>query len=429
MRLLRRSITYMMLAGLSLMVSACSSMATTEQAAIPPDVQPLLVVIKDSRGEQKRHAIPGPGYQPTIAYQNDPALARLTEKIARHYQLTVFQQWPIRSLRLHCFLIAPPQAETLEKLENDPDVLWVQPFNEYSVQSSKKYPQYDEIKRYFDHSHQEVADVSVAVIDTGLDREHPALQGSELSYFDFVGERSDMPSHQEKHGLAVTGLMAAQPADPTNKQPEAIGGSVTGVVKGAVKGIVTGLIYQADFYHLRGCWQVSDGGGRCNTLTLALALDKAAELQPDILNLSLTGPEDRVLTALSQHLQQQGTLIISAYDEHRAAQQRFPTPGDGVLYISGVSTRLSELPQRHPNIIRAPMSALSLAPDQGYDVISGHSIATPHISAVAARVISQHPELNRNQVVEKIRYWSGKYFSEQESPDKTLTHKRYSDEE
>lgn len=418
MRLLRR---WLVLAGLSLMMSACSSMATTEKAAIPSDVQPLLVVIKDSRGEQKRHAIPGPGYQPTMAYQNDPALARLTEKIARHYQLTVFQQWPIRSLRLHCFLIAPPQAETLKQLENDPDVLWVQPFNEYSVQSSKKYPQYDEIKRYFDHSHQDVTDVSVAVIDTGLDREHPALQGSELSYFDFVGERSDMPSHQEKHGLAVTGLMAAQPAKPTNNHTEAVAGVVTG--------LVTGLIYQADFYHLRGCWQVSDGGGRCNTLTLALALDKAAELQPDILNLSLTGPEDRVLTALSQHLQQQGTLIISAYDEHRSAQQRFPTPGDGVLYISGVSTDLSELSRQHPNVITAPRSALSLAPDQGYDVISGHSIATPHISAVAARVMSLHPELNRNQVVEKIRRWSGRYFSEQEPPDKTLTHKRYSDEE
>ncbi|WP_419812970.1 S8 family peptidase [Bacterioplanoides sp.] len=413
MRLLQR---WLVLAGLSLMMSACSSMATTEKAAIPSDVQPLLVVIKDSRGEQKRHAIPGPGYQPTMAYQNDPALARLTEKIARHYQLTVFQQWPIRSLRLHCFLIAPPQAETLKQLENDPDVLWVQPFNEYSVQSSKKYPQYDEIKRYFDHSHQDVTDVSVAVIDTGLDREHPALQGSELSYFDFVGERSDMPSHQEKHGLAVTGLMAAQPAKPTNNQ------------SGAVAGLVTGLIYQADFYHLRGCWQVSDGGGRCNTLTLALALDKAAELQPDILNLSLTGPEDRVLTELSQHLQQQGTLIISAYDEHRSAQQRFPTPGNGVLYISGVSTDLSELSRQHPNVITAPRSALSLAPDQGYDVISGHSIATPHISAVAARVMSLHPELNRNQVVEKIRRWSGRYFSEQEPPDKTLTHKRYSDE-
>ena len=81
----------------------------------------------------------------------------------------------------------------------------------------------------------------------------------------------------EYHGTAVTGLISARPGN-------GIG--------------IHGLAPNAELYALRACWEPRYGFGLCSTYTLAQALDYAIEVRARIINLSLAGPDDPLLTRL-----------------------------------------------------------------------------------------------------------------------------------
>lgn len=383
-----------------LLMTGCSvapAVKSERTGFIQDGAKPLLVVIRDPRGEQKLQGIPGPGYQPRLAYHEDPAPQRLTRQLAEQYDLNVYKQWPVKSLRAHCFLIESPDDDVIEALNNNEHVLWVQPFNEYEVQNRLTEIQdtaagtekNKSVRDFFRHHPHRGNGIRIAVIDTGMDIRHPELDNTDLHYYDFVSHRTPFNTEKEKHGIAVTGLMASGDSNS--------------------KSIMTGLIHQADFYHLRGCWQADNGSGRCNTLTLALALDKTTELNPNILNLSLTGPHDRILSELINILLKQGTLVLSAYDDSRLANQRFPQPRQGVLYVSG-SDHQRGLSGDISHTLIAPEHALTLAPGNQYDLVSGHSIATPHISAVAARLMNEFPHEDRNALIQRLQQWSNTYY-------------------
>jgi hypothetical protein len=156
-------------------------------------------------------------------------------------------------------------------------------------------------------------------------------------------------------------------------------------------------------HHYRGCWENAQGAGKCSTLTLALALDKAVQMNPNVLNLSLSGPKDRVLEALINKLIGQGTVIVSAYDSKRAQDDRFPLSQKGVLYAYGVTTTpplfLSD------NTFLASYSMMSLSPNGTYDIFSGHSIAAPQISAITASLLSENPNINNHTIAKHLKEW------------------------
>ena len=112
----------------------------------------------------------------------------------------------------------------------------------------------------------------MAVIDSGIDAGHPDLAGQVAVNRNFV---SGQPLVAEQHGTAVAGIIAAK-AD--NRM------GIVGVAPG------TRLL------GLRACWQGRDSASTvCDTLSLAKALYFAVESRADVINLSLSGPDDRLL--------------------------------------------------------------------------------------------------------------------------------------
>ncbi len=343
----------------------------------------IMIVIDDPRGMLRRQGA-GPGYGLPIAYAEDPILARYARSIADDYGLTILEQWPLRNLGVHCFVVEKPTPEVLANVNNDARVRWSQPFNEFQLKSGPAGAHLDAEDCVLCRFNAEFGnlgrDVTIAVIDTAVDTGHPDLQRSSLTTQNFAGRRGN-PA-EEKHGTAVVGLIAA--------------------VANTDKGL-TGAAPEANVHLLRGCWQDSDGNGRCNTLTLALALDAAIDLHPDVLNLSLTGSSDRVLDELLTILLAKGTLVIAAHDDERNPDMRFPAQHDGVIYaygFDGVSddTRIS-------NVFYAPRHALSLTPMAGYDLVSGHSIAAPQLAAMTARLIEHHATANRAEIIRALSDW------------------------
>ena len=121
--------------------------------------------------------------------------------------------------------------------------------------------------------------VTLAVIDTGADLGHEDLQGLRVSSSNFVDTDAQRFAH-DQHGTEVLGLIGARP------------GNALGIVGIAPDSRV--LLYKA-------CWQVSaQGEARCNSFTLAQALSAAIDQGAQVINLSLGGPSDPLLTRLLQ---------------------------------------------------------------------------------------------------------------------------------
>lgn len=367
-------------------ISAClflvlEGCATVPEVAFDQLRDPLLVVIDDPRSERRRRGAMGANYDLLINYEQDPVLQRVTREIAQDYHLTVGSQWPIQSLGVHCFLIEKPAADVLAVLNQDKRIRWVQPFNQFQVKSSQATRDLSQDPLKLPQLPYTGKGVDIVVVDTGADTKHPALRSTKLNYRDFAQKRG--LGQKEAHGTAIIGLIAA--ADRDSQSP------------------VKGLVPDADVHHFRGCWQDQDGKGRCNTLTLALALDAAVSVAPDLLNLSLSGPADPVLEAIVAKLLQQGTVVVSAFDEKRPSNQRFPQAQNGVIYAYGVG---HDWPNNVPaQTLLAPANALSLAPNGEYDIFTGHSIATPQLTAMAASLLAGDPNLSQLNLATQLKQW------------------------
>ncbi len=364
------------------LAASCASVHESNVSDLDNSNAVMMVVIDDPRSERRKRGISGPGYSARLAYDDDPLLHQAAAAIAKDHGLSILSEWPLRNLDVHCFAIAKPSAEVLAALESDSRVRWVQPFNDFAVENSGQPSHNDDsrINLFFNSISERGDNVTIAVIDTSADTSHPDLTQSRITKSNFAGNRG-LPEN-EVHGTAVVGLIAAVPASP--------------------KGL-SGLANKANVHLLRGCWQDDAGTGVCNTLTLALALDAAIDLQPDILNLSLSGPYDKVLDKLLALLLKKNTLVVAAYDDSRDPKKRFPKQKKGVIYAYGVDNKAKQLTS--DNILYAPRHAISLTPQAGYDLISGHSIAAPRVTAMAACLINRQPNAARHEIITDLKQW------------------------
>lgn len=363
-------------------LQGCATTSTGNKAVKSSFENPLLLVIDDPRGERRKFGAQGPGYSAHVDYAQDPILQRATNQLVEEYQLLAADQWPLKSLGVHCILIESPPVDVLERLTKDKRVKWIQPFNEFDTQFSKssQAPKLTVISPSIVLPNNG-SGIDIIVIDTGADVSHPAFNDSGMRYQNFVIGKGN--GKDEVHGTAVMGLLAANGS--SSKTP------------------VRGLTSQANLLHYRGCWQKSDGKGKCTTLTLALALDAAIASNPNILNLSLSGPKDRILEALIDKLINQGTIIVSAHDSKRASTDRFPLPQPGVIYAYGTSDE--ELIQIPSDTFLASSTAMSLSPQGLYDVFTGHSIATPQLTAITASLLYADPTISKNTIANRLKQW------------------------
>ncbi|HEY0768453.1 MAG TPA: S8 family serine peptidase, partial [Steroidobacteraceae bacterium] len=133
------------------------------------------------------------------------------------------------------------------------------------------------------------------------------------------------------------------------------------------------------------CWQLRPDGdaAACNTFTLAQALAGALASGAPLINLSIAGPADPLLSALVQSGLKHGVTFVGAAT---AANDGFPTAIAGVISAAG-----SEHPLP-PGALAAPAEhVLTLRPGGQYDFESGTSVAAAELTGVIALLMSASP--------------------------------------
>lgn len=396
------------IASLALLIGMLSTGCTTTriQAASPiptparaDATRYIVVTLRNEPQPEAQHPGSTPrGYDAAGRYGLTARASLQTRALERQYGLREISAWPIATLHVHCVMFELPGTATrtamITRLTTDRRVESVQPLNEFTTQSAPESLQaaadavtepmpYNDPYAKLQTSLRELAvvpaqrrsrgaGVQIAVIDTGVNYDHPDLKGQIIARRNFV-DGDETTFQQDTHGTEVSGVIAA------------VADNGIGIV---------GIAPEARIMALKACWQAGSGSSAvCNSFTLAQALEDAIVAHADIVNMSLAGPADPLLARLVQRGAMQGMIFVGA-TRSAAEGPSFPADLDQVLAVDA-----AEDSSGNPRHIPAPgHDVLTLVPGGHYDFASGSSLAAAEVSGIVALMLAERPHLSASEV-------------------------------
>jgi len=348
---------------------------TAVQAAPAKPEQQILVMVRHPPDHYRPNGAYGGGYGDDLARS---ARERLARRIAQAHGLTLVDAWPMPMIGLDCFVMAVPAgraaAAAAAEVSRDSNVQWAQPNATFETQgrpashNDPLYPAQPVARQWRLAELHELASgrgVKVAVIDSGIEGRHPDLAGQLLVNRNFIAGRA--PAF-EQHGTGVAGIIAAR-ADN--------GIGIAGVAPGA------------RLLGLRACWQVGGGPAirtSCDSFSLVKALYFATEQKADVINMSLSGPDDRLLEALLRTAMTRGAVIVAAFDPKRP-RGGFPASMPGVVAVSDAIVAPSL-----GRVYTAPgRDVPTTQPGDRWFLVNGSSYAAAHVSGLVALLRQKRP--------------------------------------
>lgn len=132
---------------------------------------------------------------------------------------------------------------------------------------------------------------------------------------------------------------------------------------------------------------------RSNSGLVARALEIAMDQGVDVLNLSFAGKSDPLVDKLVQAAVQRGIVVVaSAGNEGPGAQPAYPAAIPGVIAVTAVDRNRQVFGRANRGSyigLAAPgVGILTTAPRGSFQVSSGTSLATAHVSGVAALLLA-----------------------------------------
>ena len=225
------------------------------------------------------------------------------------------------------------------------------------------------------------AGVTVCVIDTGINQNHPDLMANIVGGRNFVAKGATIDSNKwnddNGHGTHVAGTIAAL--------DNSIG--VIGVAPQA-------SLLAAKVLNRQGSGYTSDviaGIEYCvlnNAKVISMSLGSSSDVQ------ALHDAVDAAYTS--------GVLLVAAAGNDYGGVVSYPAAYSSVIAVSATDSNnnLASFSNLGPEVeLAAPgVSILSTWKDGGYNTISGTSMATPHVSGVAALAMEANPLLSNVEI-------------------------------
>jgi len=300
-----------LLAGLALLTSGCSGFplqrgADEDAEALPRQLQARQVIV-------------------TLAPAAPEVWATLAKELSGEYGLDQVGAFPLTSLGVQCVVFQVsenrPLDDVLAELTADPRVESVQQnqfFQGLGALAGDPYGslQYGARAVHADRAHawETGRGVRIAIVDTGIDTNHPDLVDRVVKTVNFV-EGGEKTFTTDQHGTAVAGVIGAR----------------------ADNGIgIYGIAPDADLLAVKACWHRGSGGleAWCSSWTLAKAIDFAIVERVRVLNLSLSGPADPLLGRLiAKAVEEQSITVVAAVMEGGDPALSFPSSLSTVIAV------------------------------------------------------------------------------------------------
>ena len=193
----------------------------------------------------------------------------------------------------------------------------------------------------------------IGMVDGGV-AAHPSLASASIEQNGFVGS-----ARPTGHGTAVASLLVGN--------------------QGAFHGAAIGArLYVADIY----------GGNRAagSASAIVKALGWLAGHRPQVINISLVGPANKLLGRAIQIVQSRGIQVVAAVgNDGPAAPPQYPASYPGVLAITAVDSHGRAIPEAgkatHLDFAAPGADMAAALPGQGYARVRGTSFAAPLAAA------------------------------------------------
>jgi hypothetical protein len=335
--------------------------------AIVGETREILVMLRMPAPHNRSNARYGGRYDDRAA---QAARRRVAAEIARDNGLELVEGWPMPLVGVDCYVMRVPAGRSvdslIETISRHAMVAWSQPLNSFETLASPAPPRDPLFAVQPAASEWRLADlhgvatgrgITIAVIDSKIEVGHPDLAGQFSASRDFLVGR---PGAAEDHGTGIAGVIAAK-------------GNSVGIV-----GIAPGarlMALRACYEHRRGNDMISS----CDSLSLAKALHFALERGVDIINMSLSGPPDQLLSSLIGLGLQRRIAVVAAFDPDRSGGG-FPASIPGVIPVAEESLR--SVPAR---VYLAPgRDVPTTQPGGKWYLVNGSSFAAAHVTGLVA---------------------------------------------
>jgi len=219
------------------------------------------------------------------------------------------------------------------------------------------------------------ANVTVAVIDSGIDVKHPELAGAIADSFDALGSKEG----PHVHGTGIAGAIVAHAR-------------------------LMGSAPAARILAIRA-FGVAPNGAESTSFVVLKGLDYAVTHGAQIVNMSFAGPKDGLIERGIAAAAAKGIVMVAAAgNAGPKSPPLYPAANGNVIAVGATDAqdKLFAASNRGSHIaVTAPGVDIFLpAPDEKYQMTSGTSFSAAYVSGLAALMLERNPALKADDLRE-----------------------------
>jgi subtilisin family serine protease len=217
--------------------------------------------------------------------------------------------------------------------------------------------------------------VTIAVIDSEVDKRHTELQGAIAEELDTL----DVKEPPHSHGTAMVGAISSH-------------GRLLGVAPGAKI-----LAVRA--------FSESNNTAEGTTISILKGIEWALSQGARVINMSFAGPRDPSLERAFKAAHDKGVVLVAAAgNAGPKSPPLYPGADPNVIAVTATDDRNRLFRGANQGLqvsVAAPgVDILAAAPEETYQMSTGTSIATAHVSGVVALMLERDPTLKPDDVRE-----------------------------
>lgn len=227
--------------------------------------------------------------------------------------------------------------------------------------------------------------IVVAVVDTGVDANHPDLKGNVLPGVDFFDDKAKGRVDRRGHGTAMASLIAGHGHGP---------GNADGVLGIAPKAKILPITVASKNTEI------------ISPTAVATGIFWAIEHGADVINVSLSSSSDPQLEKAVERAYDENIILVAAVGNRADAIIGWPAKHPGAMAVSGTDSKggicSESIPAEETDIAAPCEDIVTAVPGGKYKTGPGSSDATAIVSGSVALVRAKYPKLSSYDMFQRV---------------------------
>lgn len=224
--------------------------------------------------------------------------------------------------------------------------------------------------------------VIIAVVDTGIDLDHPEFAGKLTKGYNVI-EDTDNPMDDNGHGTHVAGIIAARANNGDG---------------------IAGITWNSRLMPIKAIG--ADGSG--TAFDIAQGIRWATDNGADVINLSVGNyTSSAALRDACRYAYQKNVVLVAATGNDATDQPGYPAAYKEVFGVSAIDHNRERADFSnygdYVDVVAPGVDIPSTYIYSDYAALSGTSMACPHVTAFAALIRSVNPRLSADEVMTLMR--------------------------